>query len=77
MARASIGLTTVAADGTMHVRGWPVEPDFAEVFAVAMTAAYGEPDEMISDLRTMEAGGKRAADEGSAVFLLDPGGSNG
>jgi hypothetical protein len=78
MADASIGLTTVAETGSMHIRNWFVPEALADRFAAQMTARFGEPEEMITDLETMEAGGRRAAAEGRAVFMLDPeGGRNG
>jgi hypothetical protein len=67
---ATIGLTTISASGSMHIRNWPVPPGWTDAFAAQMTARFGAPEEMVSDMESMEAGGQRLAAEGRAVYLL-------
>ena len=63
---AAVGLTVIDAAGTVHARSWQVPPRQAERFAMQMSAWFGEPDEMVTDVATMVAGGQQAA----AVIML-------
>lgn len=73
MPDVAIGLTVIDEAGNLHVRCWYPPPHMAGIFAEALTSAYGAPDEMFSDVKTMGAGGQRAAAEGGAVFLIGAG----
>ena len=68
-AMASVGLSTVGADGAMHVRAWEVPPEFASLFAADMDRVFGQPSEMVTDVETMMAGGRQAAADGAVILL--------
>ena len=66
---ASVGLSTIGADGAIHVRAWEVPPEFASLFAADMHRAFGQPSEMVTDVETMMAGGRQAAADGAVILL--------
>jgi len=72
MREATIGLTVIDDSGpepVLHSRCWQVPPDLIDGIAVNLTLRYGEPDELISDPRTMVKAGQRSAEDG-AIYLM-------